>query len=552
MNEDEDDGNLFGEINKLRKPELEDDDLFDSQERDKLNNTIFATIATHRYFEATTLVIITINALYIGLDAEYTARGLKGDNLYGEDDKGLETPVFFAICENFFATYFTIEVAIRFLSLRQHKFVEFWCISCDSTLMWLRFDSFLVAVMIVETWILPAFNISGGLSALSVLRLARLLRLVKLLRFIPELQIIVKGMVASIRSVASTGALQVGLLYVFGILFTNVYHQGNRSDEDVAENGPDSAVLFGGMGKSMRTLFIMGTILDDVTAGTNTIRSSKNGTVMLLVFLFFILVSSFTILNMLIGILCEVVAATSEGEQAKTAEMNAKTSVTQLFNKLDRDRDGQITRDEFMSMRKNTKVREALRNLDIQQKHFETYAELLFPDPEDPSTEPQPTFDYNRLMMMVMRLRPGTSMSALDFASFKNEVLKNSDNLKNQVSSVERKVHVLQHYISGGSMIQPLAEISASSTPEPTPELMQIVSPKSLSPAKITVSTLPELDRTSDAEILEELQRRVVQRLPPDPGLADKVAEDAFGTLGVPLGGVPHAWRPLEESSTMS
>jgi len=101
-------------------------------------------------------------------------------------------------------------------------------------------------------------------------------------------------------------------------------------------------------------------------------------------------------------------------------------------------------------------------------------------------------------------------------------------------------------------MIQPLAEISASSTPEPTPELMQIVSPKSLSPAKITVSTLPELDRTSDAEILEELQRRVVQRLPPDPGLADKVAEDAFGTLGVPLGGVPHAWRPLEESSTMS
>lgn len=65
--------------------------------------------------------------------------------------------------------------------------------------MWFRFDSILVAFMLLETWFLPvvlAGQSGGGLSNLSVLRLlrlARLSRLVRLMRSFPELLTLIKG-----------------------------------------------------------------------------------------------------------------------------------------------------------------------------------------------------------------------------------------------------------------------------------------------------------------------------------------------------------------------
>merc|ERR1719162_1742937 len=109
-----------------------------------------------------------------------------------------------------------------------------------------------------------------------MLRLVRLVRIAcmgKLMRFFPELAIIVKGMVAAVRSVGCTAILLVLVMYVFSIIFTDAFHQGKIADDD--EDIPEIAVLFGSMGKSMRHLFIMGTILDDITACTNTIRTSE-------------------------------------------------------------------------------------------------------------------------------------------------------------------------------------------------------------------------------------------------------------------------------------
>merc|ERR1719424_1906598 len=66
---------------------------------------------------------------------------------------------------------------------------------------------------------------SGGLGNASILRLARLLRLsrmmrmARLLRSMPELLILIKGMVAAFRSVFFTLLLLVLFIYVFAIYF---------------------------------------------------------------------------------------------------------------------------------------------------------------------------------------------------------------------------------------------------------------------------------------------------------------------------------------------
>merc|ERR1719375_1893862 len=108
-------------------------------------------------------------------------------------------------------------------------------------------------------------------------------------------------MVAAVRSVSCAGILLTLVLYVFAIMFTNEYHQGLQADDEVET---DAEEFFGSMGKSMRRLFIMATILDDITACTDAIRATKK-LHMLFAFVACVLISSFTLFNMLLAILCE-------------------------------------------------------------------------------------------------------------------------------------------------------------------------------------------------------------------------------------------------------
>merc|ERR1712003_287953 len=95
---------------------------------------------------------------------------------------------------------------------------------------WFVFDTFMVTMMIFETWIMfvvvaaaggggQSLGNAGMLRILRLLRLSRMARMARLLRSMPELLILIKGMVAALRSVFFTLLLLVILMYVFAILF---------------------------------------------------------------------------------------------------------------------------------------------------------------------------------------------------------------------------------------------------------------------------------------------------------------------------------------------
>merc|ERR550537_868529 len=155
-------------------------------------------------FERITLAIITINAVWMGYDTQYNgAEALSGAKFQ------------FQLAENFFTIFFTFEIAVRFLGAK-----TVWALPFDG---WFVFDSLLVSMMIVETWLIPMIVGTGDLGAFSVLkllRLARLSRLVKLIRQVPELLILIKGMAEATRSVVTTIFLLAIELYLFGIIFT--------------------------------------------------------------------------------------------------------------------------------------------------------------------------------------------------------------------------------------------------------------------------------------------------------------------------------------------
>lgn len=453
-------GNVFQDINALRKIEDPEEEA-QQKEFEKFNDSIWAAIAKNKIQEAATMTVIVINALFLGYDTDYSAGydvltmdqvtrmadgKVRPDGLYDKD-----MPAGFPIFENFFCVYFTLEVIIRYLAFKRKMDCLF-----DG---WMVFDSTLVAIMILETWILPFLGDSDIPIDFAILRLLRLLRITrmgKLMRFFPELQIIVKGMLAAVRSVSVTLGMLILIWYIFAILFTDQYHQGKVDDADVGDCDADpicirdgieqasARVFFGSIPKSMRNLIVMGTILDDITACTNAIRAQSNSFPMLMVFFVFVLISSFTMLNMLIGILCEVVTATSDGEKAARTEASVKEAIRSVFGTLDVDHNGTISKKEFESMAHDEMVIKALSKLQVESKHFDMFSELMFQPRDDGS--PAPALTLDNVISVITRLRPGSKVGALDFAAFQQNCFKNHREIKLQVSKIDKMMSKVIHY----------------------------------------------------------------------------------------------------------
>lgn len=413
-------GGLFSDVNALRNGGGEEEEDEEEKERAKYDpNSLCGRIARSKPFEYSSLGIVCFNALYLGYDCDYNARWGKPEDLYASSLYG------FIVLDNFFCLFFTGELIIRLIGYKEpmNAFLE----------KAFLFDLALVLMMIVETWVLAILGPIPAMKQASILRLLRLTRLFrmgKLMRYFPELQLIVKGMVAAVRSVACAAVLMLLVLYVFSIIFTNEYHQGHMADDD--EDLPEVAFLFGSLGKSMRHLLIMATILDDITACVTAIRSSEN-MFMLMMFWACVLISSFTLFNMLLGILCEVVEATAEGERAKAEDLVLHETMLKFFAQMDTDKNGVITRQEFSLMSQDPKVSDHLDKLQIGRKSFEKYGELLFA----PIDGKVPTLDYSEAINMMMRLRPGCTLNALDFGYFKAVILAGNKQIENYLNSLE-------------------------------------------------------------------------------------------------------------------
>lgn len=527
FSDEDDDGpapcGLFKEINNLRTPEAEMD--ADAIERAKYTDSFFGQVASSKVFEFSTLGMISLNALAIGVDADYSATVGKPDNLN-------DGPMAFIVVEWIFALYFTTEVLIRFFAYKNK------CdIFCDS---WFMFDSTLVTMMVLETWVLPFIGGSGppvDLSILRLLRLLRITRMARLMRAVPEMMVIVKGMVAAARTVICTGILLVLILYIFCILFTDAYHEPKEPPEEET----DAQAMFGTMGKSAFSLFIMGTVLDDVTQMTNAIRETENYW-MLSCAVVFILISSFMMLNMLIGVLVEVVGATAAGEKEKSVELNVREAIGEIFHRMDKDSNRAISRQEFLAMRKDKNVMDALSELDITGPHFNLYAELFFRQEENGVT---PSLTYDKLVSMILRLRPGSFVSALDFAAFAKLITGIHDRVKERIVGLERLCEdvsgcdrppitngaefgppavgsVLPPPLVGdpqaflslcepGTPTSPTNQVSAFNGGPVSPQLCPTVPalpPPSL-PQELSNENKERLERTSSMDIVEELQRRL-------------------------------------------
>lgn len=224
-----------------------------------------ARLVTSPRFQWVVTALILLNAVTLGLETSDTVMERFGGLLHALDEGLL--------------WLFTAELALRIYAFRGRFFRDPWGL----------FD--LVVVLIA--WA-PA---SGPLSVLRALRVLRVLRLVSV---VPSLRHVVEAMLAALPGMGSIVLLMALIFYVFAVMATKLY--GGAMEEQ-----------FGTLGASFFTLFQLMT-LDD---WANIVKPAMEFQPLAwLFFMPFIVLSTFIVLNLFIGVIVDSIQTMREERAA--------------------------------------------------------------------------------------------------------------------------------------------------------------------------------------------------------------------------------------------
>mmetsp|Transcript_954 Transcript_954/g.1919 ORF Transcript_954/g.1919 Transcript_954/m.1919 type:complete len:642 (+) Transcript_954:54-1979(+) len=323
----------------------------------------FQALAKSPAFDNLTLSVIALNAIFMAIDTDWN----KQRPLESMDTNDLlSSPLFFFITENTFCFYFTLELVIRFGAFAQksHTMRDGWFV----------FDSLLVIMMIIETWVMPLIQTVGGaggsmgnVAILRLLRLLRLSRLLRMLRSLPELMILIKGMATAMKSVSYVMCLLVIFTYVFGIAFTQLAAGSAAGD-----------VYFSNVALSMYSLLIHAAFMDDMASFMNDLRLEEGQWPLMALAFVFVALASLTLMNMLIGVLCEVVSAVAATEKEEILANQVMEKMMKVVDTIDENGDRRISYAEFSKMIEKPEVIRCLQDVGVNPMALIDFADLMF------------------------------------------------------------------------------------------------------------------------------------------------------------------------------
>jgi voltage-gated sodium channel len=223
-----------------------------------------------RRFEAFITALIFINAVTLGLETSPTAVAAFGGAL--------------AVADSAILAVFVFELLARFAVYRFDFFRDPWRI----------FDLLVVGIALI-----PA---TGSLSVLRALRILRVLRLVSI---VPSLRRVVTGFITALPGMGSIILLLSLVFYVSAVMATKLY-------------GASFPALFGDLGASLYTLFQVMTLegwSDGVVRPVMEVYPTA-----WLFFIPFIVATSFTVLNLFIGVIVSAMEEEHEAEESAERE----------------------------------------------------------------------------------------------------------------------------------------------------------------------------------------------------------------------------------------
>lgn len=244
--------------------------------------TLLNNFVEHQVFQRSIMALIIINAIILGLETSPEVMAVFAPQ--------------FHIFDKVVIVVFCIELALRIYAKGTRFFFDPWGI----------FD-----LIVVVITLLPSSE------ALSVLRALRVLRVFRLVSAIPRLRRIVAALLHAVPGVGAVMALLMLVFYVFSVITTKVF----------GENFPN---WFGSLGESMFTLFQIMT-LESWSMGIVRPVMEMHPWAWIL-FLTFIILSSFTVLNLFIAIIIDSMQSLNSDNRASVIEETSEVAAMAANN----------------------------------------------------------------------------------------------------------------------------------------------------------------------------------------------------------------------------
>merc|ERR1712048_1487083 len=292
----------------------------------------------------------------------------------------------------------------------------------------------------------------GILRVFRLLRLTRMVRMARLIRVMPELMIIIKGIFTAARSVFLTMGLLFVVLYIFGIAFTQL-----TEGTEVGKNH------FSSVPQLMYTLLLRATLLDEPGGVLSELGSESyfNASLMVLV----IVLSAFTIMNLLIGVLCEVVGSVAAAEKEAIAVSLVKEKVVQVLSEhgLDKDGDGLISKEELHGLAEHEESAKHLQEAGIDVVGLLDLADVIFQS-DLHGHEFKKKLNFAEFIELVLQLRGTNTATVKDIVDLRKFVHTKTTLASNQMARVEDRLRRLDRNINLACETEALGQTSRSLT----------------------------------------------------------------------------------------
>lgn len=246
----------------------------------------FVRIRSNKLFEIFVVTVIVFSALLVGAKT------------YDMSDNMQNVMRFF---DWFISAFFLTEISIRFLA-EKHKanfFKSFW--------NW--FDTIIVLVSLI-----PAENAETAVIA----RLVRVFRVLRMVSFIPELRILLVSLVKALPQLGYVMLLMFIIFYIYAAVGSTLFEQINPT-------------LWGDISISLLTLFRVMTFEDWTDVMYETMEIYEFSWIYYLSFIFF---TAFAFLNMVIGIVVNVMEQENANAKAEAEQQAGEPTLADIQNQL--------------------------------------------------------------------------------------------------------------------------------------------------------------------------------------------------------------------------
>jgi hypothetical protein len=225
------------------------------------------------------------------------------------------------------------------------------------------------------------------------------------------------------------------ITYVFAIAFCNVVPDGHEW-----EDGYDSSiekVYFSSVPEAMHNLCIYAVFLDNLS--NITLDCKAQSAFCLCLLWMYIALAALTVLNMLVGVLCEVISAVAIEEKESMMIDKVKDKFTSIAANLDENKDMLLSWDEFKVIATDQEAIRTLKAVNVDPECLIDVAEDFF------NEDGKKVFvEFEEFMTMVLDLRAGQPATVKDVLSTGKSFTAKFYKAKLHMDKIVEKVHEVE------------------------------------------------------------------------------------------------------------